>query len=40
VLLTRKKLSALPGEMEAITLAAGLLDGVEGDLTVTAEVKE
>lgn len=40
VLLTRKKLSALPGEMEAITLAAGLLDGVDGDLTVTAEVKE
>ena len=38
VLLTRKKLAALPGEMEALTLSAAILADVTGEAIVEAEV--
>lgn len=37
VLLSRKKLAAMPGEMESLTLTAEMLADAEGEITVTAE---
>ena len=37
VLLSRKKLAAMPGEMESLTLTAEMLKDAEGEITVSAE---